>query len=326
MSSNLINDDAFDAATMTAALNGQHTTDRNQIWMNMFRSPDWSTSFTLIDGIQDRELLWNFDLDFEVQPQVDYTAWDPQIDVIETTPRYLQTQEMKIDMEFIPMKMYRTYWGKMTDPKGDQFQMGPYTWMIAHITEYVQKIMRLRALYKGVYNAGGSTTVDTMDGRNQLIADEIVAGNLIPVVTGAITSGNCVDTIEAMCLAHDTEVSWADENTILPVSPTVFNWYWMGRRDKYPASIIAFDPHSKIKEMVVEGFNVTLQKEYGLTGSQRLAIYQKSMAIIGADSFSKTNNMDFQVEKRVINGLLDWKQGFNYAHLFDGAITVNDQT
>lgn len=325
MSSNLTNADVFDHDSLTTDLNAQHETDRDAIWFNMFNSKSWDRTFTTRDGIRDKELLQNIDLDFEVLPQIDYTAWDPQADVITAVPRWLQTHEMKVDFEFIPMKMARTYYGKMMNAKGDQFQMGPYQWLIARTGQVIRKKMLLNALYKGVRNDAGTTTVAAMDGRNKLIADEITAGNLTPVVTGALTAANTFDSIEAMCVVHDATIGWGEVDAILPVNPTIFNWYWTKRREKFPYSVDAFKA-AGIQDMIqIEGFPVVLVKEYGLVGSQRLCITQKKNLLIGADSTDKHNKMEFQREKRKVNGLIDFKTGFNFAYLYDGSVTVNDQ-
>lgn len=325
MGSNLTNVDAFDHDSLTAELNATHDLDRDAIWFNMFNSPAFSREFETRDGIQDRELLTNVDLDFEVVPQVDYTAWDPQSDVIKAIPRWLQTHEMKVDFEFVPMKMARTYWGKLYKAAGDQFQLGPYEWLIARTGEVIRKKLMLDALYKGVRDDLGTTTTDSMDGRNKIIADEITAGNLTPVVTGVLTYANTFDSIEAMCVAHDATIGWGDVDAILPVSEQIFNWYWTKRREKFPHLVDAFRA-AGIKDMIqIEGFPVVLVKSRGLKGSQRLCITQKQNGNIGGDSKDKQNKMQFQRDKRVVNGFVDFKMGFNFAYLFDGAVTVNDQ-
>lgn len=325
MGSILTNADVFDHASLTADLNAQHELDRDAIWFNMFGSDSWDRAFTMRDGILDKELLLNIDLDFEVKPQVDYTAWNPQASVISAEPRWLQTEEMKVDFEFIPMKMARTYLGKYYKASGDQFQMGPYEWLIAEMSRVIKKKLLLNAFYKGVRNAVGTTTADTMNGVNKNIADAIVAGDLTPVATGVLTYANTFDSIEAMCAAHDLSAEWGEEPAILPVSPTIFGWYWRKRREKFPHLVDAFASEASQRVVKVEGFDVVLIKEYGLTGSQRLCITQLKNRLLGADSMAKTNTMEFQREKRKVNGLVDFKLGYNFAYLYDGSVTVNDQ-
>jgi len=324
MSSNLLNNDAFDHDSLTVELNAQHDLDREAIFMNMFNTDDAARAFTFRDGIMDRELLKNIDIDLEVMPQIDYRAWDPQNNVLKVVPRYLQVEEMKVDLEFEGQKMQRTYMAKYSSPGADQFDLGPYEWLLSHISDAIAEKLLLQAYYLGVRDNTGVTTTDTMDGRNKLIADALTAGDLIAVATGAISYATVVDDIETLCIAHDSSAKWGKKPSICPVSPQIFTWYWQKRREKYPYIVTVVGELQAIDQLPVEGFNVTLIKEYGLTGSQRLCITQKSNIIIGADSSDKRNKMEFQRSKRIVNGLMDFRIGEQFAYLFTGSCTVND--
>jgi len=117
------------------------------------------------------------------------------------TDRTLTVYMSKWDFDFDPENFRNTYLAMLPDMPFEQACVDQVA------KEYLDQVMRL-TLYPGVRNAGGTTASDLWSGWGKIIADEITATNLTPVVTGAITAANAVTKVE---LVADAVPIWMME-------------------------------------------------------------------------------------------------------------------
>lgn len=324
--SRLATADAIDVSSLSAELADYHTSNKHEIFMNMFHSDKWQDRFRVIDDVKDKMPLFNMDIDLELRPQADYTAFAAQNDVFKIENRWLQTEEIKLDLQIVPRELARSYFAYAYKQGTDNFDMGIAEFFFIYLQEKIQEKMHLDAFYKGVRNNAGTTTVDTMDGALKKVADEITATTLTPVATGIVTAANIVDSVEAVCDASEAFAPWASVEKELVLSPTMFNWYWQKRRDLYPNLIQTYGGNIKyIDRLPVEGYNVEIVKEHGLIGSQRMICTPRNNKVLGTDALSDLNNIIFQEFNRTLKVMLDFKFGFNFAYTYGGSLIVNDQ-
>jgi hypothetical protein len=318
--------DAIDVSNLASELADYYQGNRHMVNMNLFYADKWRERFTVMDDVADRIPLINTDIDLELRPQADYTDFSAQNDAFKIENRYLQTEEIKLDLLIVPRELKRSYFSYAYQKGTNNFDMGFVEFFFMYLTEKIQEKMHLKAFYQGVRDNAGTTTVDTMDGMLKVIADEITATTLTPVATGVVTASNIVDSVEAVCDASEAFPAWADRQKEVLVSTTLFNWYWQKRRELYPNLVQTYAGNiSGINRLPIEGFNAVLVKEPGLGSSQRIISTPKENKVLGFDSLSDWNNMDFEKFNRTLKVMVDFKCGFNFNYTYGGSLIVNDQ-
>jgi len=100
---------------------------------------------------------------------VNQSKWDMDIDPENFRNKYLNDGTKTPFAQFMTAEMARNYWSKIND----------------------------NTLYLGVYNAAGANAASIATGWGTIIANEITGLTLTPVVTGAVTAANAVDSVEA---------------------------------------------------------------------------------------------------------------------------------
>lgn len=318
--------DAFDPSGLAAELQNYYNGNKDEIHTNMFYNDMWQERFRVIDDVKDRIPLINHDIALEVQPQVDYTSYDKQDNVFKAESRWLQTEEMKVDLTIVPREMARTYYAKYYNSGTDNYDLSFAEFFFEYLNAKIVEQMHLKAFYLGVRNNAGTTTVDTMNGVNKLIADEVAALNLTETATGVITAANVIDSIETLCDAATGVAAWATKQKEVVVNNQIFNWYWKKRRELYKDIVSSYGGSiSNINELPIEGYNCTLVREFGLGTSQRVHVTPKENKVLGFDALSDWNNIILQPFERTIKVMIDFKCGFNFAYMFNGSVIVNDQ-
>jgi hypothetical protein len=96
--------------------------------------------------------------------------------------------------------------------------------------EYLNDLMA-NALYLGVYNGAGTAAADTVTGWGTIIAAEITATNITPVVTGAITNANAVSKVDLV--AKSAPLVMRQLGMVVYCSYSTFDKYAEDYRSKY---------------------------------------------------------------------------------------------
>lgn len=120
-----------------------------------------------------------------------YSAADALTNGATFTDRVLTAYQSKWDYDFDAEEFRNTY---LANDPGAPF----YEAALDQVSsEFLDQLLRL-TIYSGIRNAAGTGAADICNGWGKIIADEITATTLSPVVTGAITDANGVDKFELM--------------------------------------------------------------------------------------------------------------------------------
>jgi hypothetical protein len=187
------------------------------------------------------------------------------------TDRVLTVRQSKWDYDFDPEDFRNTY---LANADGAPFVEAAQNQVAK---EYLDKLTT-GALYSGVYNAAGSATVDICDGFGTKIAAEVLATNLVPVVTGAITTANAVDKVELV--AQSVPAWMREQGFIVYCSFNVFDKYKAQYRSAYGYH---FKPDEK-GEYRLDGINAVLRPMAMMNASQRLIATVENNLVIGTDN------------------------------------------
>lgn len=232
--------------------------------------------------------------------------------------RTLKVRPIQVDLRIVPAELERTWLGKLKDPK-DPYDQPFEAFIMDYIIQKAQENVYMKAAYSGVYNSAGTTPVDTMDGLLTIIAAEITATKIAPVVTGAVTDANVIDSVEAM--RDGLGDAYDLIPTYLDVSPTIFRMYARAYRSAYGSNQ---DYTGMAQGLIqVDGSNVWLRSCPALGTSQRMILTPKINKKYGVDS--ETFNMEIQKDHRGLDVMLDFKAGVNFADINGRGLVVNDQ-
>lgn len=319
---------AISTTNIVAALGAFYRANKNILITDLYMGLDVLDRFTIQEGVSDELPLPKITMANIVQPGNDST-FNPTANAIGVGARILKTRNWKVDLTINPRALVKTWLGFTKQPGTRQTKIPLEQYIMMEIKKQIQQELRMLSLYRGVHNGAGTGAIDVCNGLLKLVADEITATNLTPVVTGAITSSNVVDKILAVYDAMDEPYKNAENGQVL-VNSTIFDWYTRKLNPLFTANLVSTSEGGaiqkrKINEVQLEGTNYMLKREPGLGTSQRIISTLKENLHMGIDTESDYNNFDFQVFNRDIKVLVDGTIGVQMAQADNKAIRVNDQ-
>jgi len=222
--------------------------------------------------------------------------------------RILTVYNSKWDYDIDPEKFRNTYLADETD-------IPFYQYILEQVAnEYVAAINDDTA-YLGVYNASGTAAVDIATGWGTIIANEIIATNLTPVVTGAITSSNAVTKVKLN--AKSVPLWMRKKKTITYCSYNVFDKFC----DHYETlNGYQYKPDNN-EEYKIQGVNSVLMPVTWMGASQRLITSISMNLAVGTDGESV--KIASSVRRNIIEMRPMMPVGFQISDL--EALVVNDQ-
>lgn len=167
----------------------------------------------------------------------------------------------------------------------------------------------------GDYNASGSTAASIANGWGTIIADEITATNLTPVVTGAVSAG-AIDAVEAMVSALPAWLRNMPGVTLL-CSYQTFDYY---RADYRTNHGYTFQPRA-VNEYYIDNTNIRIRPVSFMGTSGRLVVTAPKNLAFGMDGNGL--GMPATARRNIIEVRALAPVGFQIADL--AAIYVNDQ-
>jgi hypothetical protein len=310
---------AINITALTDALGAYCREHRDVLLSEILLNEDLQDRFTVLDEVTDELPLPSLTLTDLIKPNTNPANWAPTTNALNFGARPLKVRPIKVDLVLIPQVLEKTWLGKMKDPR-NPFEMPFEGFIMNYIAQKAKENMHLQGVFKGVFNGAGTTPIDTMDGFLKIIADEITATNITPVVTGALNSGNVIANLEKVYDALGE--AYKNMPTQMFVSPAIFDLYTRAYRTSFGAN----NDYGGVARVRVslDGTLCEVVREPGLAGSQRVICTPKENTFLGVDTLSDYN-LDIQKEKRSINVLMDFKAGVNFGQIHGRALAVNDQ-
>jgi hypothetical protein len=314
--------DISELATKLGAYCQEH---RDILISEILLNENFEEKFEIMDDITDELPLPSLNMTSIVKP-ANPTTFSPTANALKFGARILKVRGCKVDLQLVPQVLEKTWLGKMKKAN-DPWDMPFEAFIFKYIIEKAREDVHLNGVFKGVYNAAGTTPIDTMDGFLELIADEITATAITPVVTGAITSVNVVEKLLAVYDAIGE--AYKNKPSVMKVNAQIFDWYARKFAPVLNTSLVATDvaaglANPLLRQMPLSGSNAILQREPGLGTSQRVMCSPKENFVYGCDTL---NDFSFDVQKfdRTIKILIDFKAGVNFKEVHGRALAVSDQ-
>jgi hypothetical protein len=272
--------------------------------------PDY---FNLLTGVIDEVPLTELTIGSIVRPGGANT-FDPIAGAIGYKARTGKTRHAKVDLllqhTFI-MNAYKSYRakiaGKEIDPNKVPFEA---ELMNAIMLKAAQEI-RQEIIFKGKYNASGTTARAVADGiLFKIITD--VASNAIPAAnrtTGAaITSSNAYDEVRKLVTVVTNNPNYSTEPMILILSPEKMLQY----EEDYAATRGLAPAVTSWTQRNVEGSNIMFKVEPGMQGSDRLICTPARNLYYMVNEEAQQNNIRTQEFNRDIKLMMDFHIGVEY--------------
>lgn len=287
--------------------------------------------FEVWDDVKDEVPMPRLTITDIVKPGLDKSTFSGTANALAFGARIGKVRDCKVDLVLIPLVLEKTWLG-IKNKKGvggeKQLQMPFEEYIFRYIIKKAKENIHLNAIYKGIYNAAGTTPIDTMDGMLKMIADEITAGSMTPIVTGAITSANVYDKL---LLVYDgLDEAYKQGPTQMTVSSQVFDWYIRKFNPIVNTSLVGADALGMqdiplLNMAPLYGTNCTIKREAGVGTSQRVWVTQKENQVYMVDSLSDSGEIMTQIHDRTIRLYMDFKTGVQLKEVNDKAIRCNDQ-
>lgn len=310
----------IDISEVTAQLGDYVRKYENTIWKLATQDITLENYMTKISGVTDEYVVTTGSLSEVLQPwQKD---WTPKGEAA-FAPRINKVRQIKIDYVIDDIdKIYRSYLAFLADEnkKRTEWPLVKYIvveLMIPQIRDEIAE-MSVNGEYSApVANTAGAS-LESVDGVNTIIANEITATNLTPIVTGSITQANIIDAIEQDFVdALPTRYKKLPEPIIMAEEMRMM--YWRAYRGEFGGNA-NYDGKQKV---FVDGTKKEIIGIPEMNGSQRIIHTPKRNFLCMYDKILTPNTMEVEKEKRNVNIMSDFKRGYGFGNL--GELFVNDQ-
>lgn len=274
--------------------------------------PDY---FNFLSGVVDEIPLTELAIGSIVQPGGKNT-FDATANAVRYKARVGKTRHGKVDLllqhTFI-INLYKSYLSGLqtANPKIDPEKVPFEAVLMDAIIKKANQEIRQSVVFKGKYNAVGTTARDVADGLLfKIITD--VASNAIPAAnrtTGAaITSSNAYDEVIKLLTVVRSNPDYTNEPMVLICSPQKmleFEIDFAATRGAAPAV-------TSWKQTGIEGSNIIFKEEFGMQGSDRLICTPARNLYYMVNEEAQQNDIIMQPFNRDIKLMMDFHVGVEY--------------
>lgn len=249
----------------------------------------------------------NYDFESVIQPFK--KTFDPKSNIT-FYPNTIQLRQMKVDAEIYPNDIEESWLGFLADNNCTVKE-----WPIVRfiMEEYLAKQIgadrELSLVYKGKYNADGTTPADCMDGIKQKLIDGAASDYPINVISGigALDTSSIFDQIEAFDEALPE--LYNEQKVVIFMSPS---WVRMYKKDKRSQGFIFIDDPKQLDESIMfsKHFICPLPSMAGT--NDIWATVEGNLKWLTKRE-GNLANMQVQTHDRCVHILLDWWEGIGFA-------------
>ena len=303
----------FDITQLVASLGAFHRTYAEELYSKLINKEYSQKYFRTVAGVKDEYVADEFMLSEILQPY--QKAWTPK-GLVAFNPAIIKARPIKVDIEFEPKDLEKTWEGKRIDgslPEGQEFLE---SYIFDQIIAKIKKEIEYKVAYTGIYKAPTPGTPglaeDSADGLLTVVNAGITAGTIEDVATGVIDETNAIDSLEAVYDIVDDE--FKDGELIALVDGAVARAYKRDYRNAYGPNQ-DYSPMSKEGgEFYIDGTNCKVVVAPGMTGTGRviITIPENLIRVIDGTEEDSNFNVRFQVNRRIIDTLADFKMGWGF--------------
>jgi hypothetical protein len=277
--------------------------------------------FTTVTGAIDQLPLAKLVTGSILKPYAPGGGFDPTDDALQFGARILNARRISADVEVVPLDLYNSWLGQLAGaPPASPFDIPFEQFIMDAIAKQAQDDLE-GAIWNGLYDNTGTTSVDTMDGILQLVKAAVTSGEIpgdnVSTYT-AISSTNALDQVKLV--RSKIAPQYRNKPMYCFLSVANFDNYM----DDYQASVGSVVYNRDYNQVLIEGTQTQLVAIPGMVGpdSDRILITPKENLVFGYDIEGAASNIITQEYNRTIKVMMDFRAGVNFRD--GGVIWCND--
>lgn len=235
---------------------------------------------------------------------------------MELLPVQIPLYKMKIDAEFNPHKLQKTWIGFLTSNNTDTTTWPFIRWFIeVYLMKQNMEDMEMKAIYNGVYEApeegvpGSASKV--MNGVEKLFTDAIAAGKLTEIALGAIAANDDDFVTQVELFARSIPEKFRYMPMEINMSRSLRDKFKRGMRIKYRTN---YDPADIKNYRVADAENLTVVGRPSMMGKDRIWCTPKYNALFGVKGFENANGFKVEGAKRKVAIFTEWWAGLGFVN------------
>lgn len=310
---------SLDLTALNAQVGAYYRAHDKEIWRKIFTSLEIEKYCRQVPNVSDEYVMPSASITDVLQPY--QKAWTPQGEA-SFNARINKVRQIKADMVLDNVdEIYRSYLGYMAVEGRDRKDWPIVRYIVEEliIPKMIEELNQASAT--GEYAAPTPGTpgafLDIVDGFLTIIANEITATNLTPITTGAVSQSDALDKFELFNDLMPTKYS--NMEGIIFCSATMKKWYQRDYRNNFGGT----NDQAAKDNLKIDATKKMIVGLESWEGSQRMLFTPKNNMLVMYDKILTPNKLEFQIEKRDIIMLTDFKRGYGFGNLEE--VHVNDQ-
>lgn len=290
---------------------------KNEIMQKLYANEDARKLFTVVTGVQDEYVMTELEVQEMIQPY--QSGWTPKGEV-KFKPETIKVRPVKVDFPFTPKKLEATWLGylKTNGSKPEEYPFVQYIYeqILVKVAREVNNVT-INGVYVAPTTGTAGSAAAAFNGLLKVVTDAITASKITPITTGAITSSNVVDKIEA--IVDGIPGDQRSQPLTMLMSPTLRTMYFRKRRGDFGSNI-----DYKAGEEMVDFTNVRIVSPTYMNASQRVIVTSPNNLLLLEDGVNEEENIIVQANRRELELMMDFKRGVGFG-IIDGMVWTNDQ-
>lgn len=248
-----------------------------------------------------------------IRPQKYDNAWNPVADAVKMPARILKVRPGKFDLELIPTVLWKT-WVGMNKKAGsaDQHFMPFEEFVFQYLANKAADEIQRLTIWKGVYDANGTTAGAVANGFEKIIEDSITAATAFDVPAaqkidfGVVSASNAYDSAIGLVRAQPEYMRERMTKGFMPYSFADFY------NDDYTATFGAAPFNTAFDKQTIHGSNTEIVRTVGMTAG-KMVIAEAENLYVGFDDEGDLNSIQFEKNRRGIDVMFDFQIGMQVA-------------
>lgn len=310
--------ESLDLAALNSSLGSYARDNKEQLFLGIMNGDALTANRFLVPmDAKDQVPLPRLDIDEIVKPRIDenFSASNSSLNF---AARILQVRKTKIDLKIIPDTMRASYLQQIYNGTIKPNEIPFEQFILDSIIAAGNRDVAEKVLFKGVYNAAGTTAVASFDGYSTIAAADVASG--YKNVSGVVDATNVIDTFDATFdLLHSRQQIAG--NVKAYCAPELVKMYARAVRDTFNTNIS--DTIDGKKRWFIFDSDVEIVPEVGMAGTQTIIMTDTDNMVIGTDNKLDTSSINIQAFDRYLKVMVDFEMGVQFREVTNGRVAMN---
>lgn len=298
----------LDLSALNLKLGAYARKNSTEIFTKVFQTIEFENKMKSVSGVTDEYVSQNAQISEVLQAyQCEFTPKG----AVSINAHINKVRQIKIDMKLNCVdELYRSWTSWLADENKKRTEWPITKWIMFNlIVPAIAEELNTMS-WSGVYVAPTPGTagpsIASVNGMGITISDAITAGDIVPIVTGAITPTNVVDVVEQF--VRDMPSVYRKLPGKVCMSSELAEDYWYDHRAKFGQNMdYSGKPDLKMR---IGSSKKIIEPVDAMFGSQRIFFTPDWNLIKMYDKVNMIKNFDVQLDKREICIMGDFKRGW----------------